>query len=60
MSGMRSIGKFVRSLLHDQQGMEAIEWAILAGLLVVAVIAVASSLGMNVLATFTILRNGTK
>jgi len=52
---MRLLNKFAR----DEQGMETVEWAILAALIVAGLVAVITTLGSNVLAKFTTLKNAT-
>ena len=41
--------KFIAALLKDEQGGEVLEYALIAGLIVVAAIAVISSVGTKVL-----------
>jgi Flp pilus assembly pilin Flp len=52
---MSGLMKFVR----DERGMETVEWAILAALIVAGLVAVITTLGGNVLAKFTTLKNAT-
>jgi Flp pilus assembly pilin Flp len=49
------LAKFAR----EEQGMETVEWAILAALIVAGLVTVISTLGSNVLAKFTTLKNAT-
>ncbi len=49
---MRLLNKFA----CDEQGMETVEWAILAALIVAGLVAVITTLGSNVLAKFTTLK----
>ena len=49
----------VRKLVIDESGMETVEWAILAALIVGGLVAVIATLGSNVLARFTTLKNAT-
>jgi len=48
--------KFAR----DERGMETVEWAVLAALIVAGLVAVITTLGTNVTARFTALRNATQ
>jgi len=52
---MELLKKFVR----DDRGMETVEWAVLAALIVAGLVAVITTLGGNVLARFTVLRDAT-
>jgi Flp pilus assembly pilin Flp len=45
---------------RDQSGMETVEWAILAALIVAGLVTTISALGNNVLNKFTALQNATK
>ena len=45
-----NIGKIVKNLLTDERGGEVLEYALIAGLIVVAAIAVITSVGGKVLA----------
>jgi pilus assembly protein Flp/PilA len=47
---MKAISKFVSNLVKDEQGGEVLEYALIAGLIVVAAIAVIGSVGGKVLA----------
>jgi Flp pilus assembly pilin Flp len=49
------LAKFAR----EERGMETVEWAILAALIVAGLVTVISTLGSNVLARFTTLQNAT-
>jgi Flp pilus assembly pilin Flp len=49
------ISKFVR----DDRGMETVEWAVLAALIVAAVVGIIAALGTNVSNAFTKLQNAT-
>jgi len=51
--------KSIGSFLSDDRGMETVEWAVLAALIVAGLIAVITALGGNVLAKFTTLRDAT-
>jgi Flp pilus assembly pilin Flp len=44
---------------RDQSGMETVEWAILAALIVAGLVTTISALGNNVLNKFTALQNAT-
>lgn len=45
--------KFVKSLLKDEQGGEVLEYALIAGLIVVACVAIIGTVGTKVLARWT-------
>ena len=51
--------KLLASFVADESGMETVEWAILAALIVAGLVAVITTLGSNILAKFTILKNAT-
>ncbi len=44
---------------RDERGMETVEWAILAALIVAGLVTVITTLGSHVLAKFTTLSNAT-
>jgi Flp pilus assembly pilin Flp len=46
-------------LLRDQSGMETVEWAVLAAIIVAGLVAVITTLGSNVMTKFTHLRDAT-
>ena len=46
-------------LLRDQNGMETVEWAVLAAIIVAGLVAVITTLGNNVVTKFTNLKNAT-
>lgn len=50
--------KYVRGLLSDEAGGEVLEYALVAGLIVVAAIAVISAVGGKVLARWNSLNDG--
>ncbi|MHC4265350.1 MAG: Flp family type IVb pilin [Planctomycetota bacterium] len=52
---MNTLNRF----LKDEKGLESVEWAVLATLIVIGVIAVIDQLGTNVLSTFTKLESAT-
>jgi len=54
-----SMRKAIVAFLRDEQGMETVEWAILAALIVAGLVTVISGLGTNVLNRFTALQNAT-
>ena len=54
---MKAISNFVSSLVKDEQGGEVLEYALIAGLIVVAAIAVIGSVGSKVLARWTSLNS---
>jgi len=47
--------QFVNRLMHDERGMETVEWAVLAALMVTGIVAALSTLGANAKAVFTTL-----
>lgn len=49
----------VKSFGSDDHGMETVEWAIMAAILVVGLIGVIGGLGTNVLTSFTALQTAT-
>ena len=51
------ISSLIRALLKDEQGGEVLEYALIAGLIVVASIAAISAVGNKVLARWTSLQN---
>jgi pilus assembly protein Flp/PilA len=50
---MKAMKKFVSKLVRDEQGGEVLEYALIAGLIVVAAIAAITSVGSKVLARWT-------
>ena len=48
-----------KSFLRDTRGMETVEWAVLAALIIAGLIAVIAGLGNNVLTKLSVLRDGT-
>jgi Flp pilus assembly pilin Flp len=50
---VRSINKFLGKVWSDEQGGEVLEYALIAGLIVVAAIAVIGAVGTKVLARWT-------
>ena len=54
---MKAISNFVAGLVKDEQGGEVLEYALIAGLIVVAAIAVIGSVGGKVLARWTSLNS---
>jgi Flp pilus assembly pilin Flp len=51
--------KTLVSFLKDERGMETVEWAVLAALIVVGLVAMIGLLGGNVLNKFTALKDAT-
>lgn len=49
----------VKRFLSDERGMETVEWAVLAALIVAGLVGVITSLGGNVLAAFNNLVSAT-
>ena len=56
---MKAVLNSVRRLLNDEQGMETVEWGVMAALIVAALVTVIGTLGQNVLTRFTALRDAT-
>ena len=56
---MRYVARTVGRLVRDEQGGEVLEYALIAGLIVVAAIAIISSVGTKVLAKWTSLDSST-
>jgi pilus assembly protein Flp/PilA len=56
----QAMKKFVKSFVRDDRGMETVEWAVLAALIVAGLVAVIGGLGTNVLNKFTALQNATQ
>ncbi|HZN69147.1 MAG TPA: Flp family type IVb pilin [Tepidisphaeraceae bacterium] len=54
---MKTFTKMMSRLVRDEQGGEVLEYALVAGLIVVAAIAVIGSVGTKVLARWTSLNN---
>jgi Flp pilus assembly pilin Flp len=52
--------KFAQAFVRDDRGMETVEWAVLAALIVAGLIAVIAGLGTNVLNRFTALQGATQ
>ncbi len=50
---MKSVKNLLAKLLKDEQGGEVLEYALIAGLIVVAAIAIIGSVGTKVLARWT-------
>jgi Flp pilus assembly pilin Flp len=57
MQIVKNLGK---AFLRDDRGMETVEWAILAALIVAGLITVITGLGTNVLNKFTALQTATQ
>ena len=57
---MKSIINSVRRLVNDEQGMETVEWGVMAALIVAALVTAIGALGGNVLAKFNGLVDATK
>jgi pilus assembly protein Flp/PilA len=55
MKFMQIVSRFVR----DEQGMETVEWGVLAALIVAGLVTVIGTLGTNVKNKFTALQNAT-
>jgi Flp pilus assembly pilin Flp len=54
---MKAMKNFVAKLVKDEQGGEVLEYALIAGLIVVAAIAVIGAVGGKVLARWTSLNS---
>ena len=54
---MKKLNSLVRALMKDEQGGEVLEYALIAGLIVVAAIAVITSVGGKVVARWTSLNS---
>ena len=54
---MKSLNNLVAKLVRDEQGGEVLEYALIAGLIVVAAIAAITTVGSQVLARWTSLSN---
>lgn len=54
---MKAMKSLLVKLVRDEQGGEVLEYALIAGLIVVAAIAVISSIGTKVLARWTSLNS---
>jgi pilus assembly protein Flp/PilA len=55
---MKAIKNVVSKLVRDEQGGEVLEYALIAGLIVVAAIAVIGAVGTKVVARWTSLNSG--
>jgi Flp pilus assembly pilin Flp len=53
-----AVRRFARALLADERGGEVIEWALVAGLIVIATIAVVGAVGTKVLARWNTVNSG--
>jgi Flp pilus assembly pilin Flp len=51
------VKKFIQKLIRDQRGGEVLEYALIAGLIVVAAIAIIGSVGTKVAAKWTSLNS---
>ena len=54
---MRNLSNLMRNMLADEAGGEVLEYALIAGLIIVAAIAVITSVGTKVLARWTSLNS---
>ena len=57
---MKAVLNSARRLLNDEQGMETVEWGVMAALIVAALVTAISTLGGNVLAKFNQLVTATQ
>ena len=55
---MKAIKNLLANVVTDEQGGEVLEYALIAGLIVIAAIAVIGSVGTKVLARWTSLNSG--
>ena len=55
---MRTLKNAIAKLVKDEQGGEVLEYALIAGLIVVAAIAVITTVGTKVLARWNALNDG--
>jgi pilus assembly protein Flp/PilA len=55
---MKTLNNLLRRIARDEAGGEVLEYALIAGLIVIAAIAVIGSVGTKVLARWTSLNNG--
>ena len=56
---MKTVTTLLAALVRDDAGMETVEWAVLAALIVAGLVAVITGLGANVKAKFTTLKTAT-
>jgi Flp pilus assembly pilin Flp len=54
------MGNSIKRLVADERGMETVEWAVIAALIVGSVIAALTTLGTNVKNQFDIMVDATK
>ena len=57
---MKAVLNSARRLLNDEQGMETVEWGVMAALIVAALVTAIGTLGGNVLAKFNQLVTATQ
>ena len=55
---MKTLNNLLHRVVRDEAGGEVLEYALIAGLIVIAAIAVIGSVGTKVLARWTSLNNG--
>ena len=56
---MRIVRQIVWRFVRDEKGMETVEWAVLAALIVAGLVTVITTLGKNVNSAFNKLNNAT-
>ena len=56
---MKNFIQGLGAFLKDQRGLETVEWAVLAALIVATLVTVVGGLGANVVAKFTQLQTAT-
>ena len=54
------MGKLIKRLVADERGMETVEWAVIAALIVGAVVAALTTLGTQVKHQFDVMADATK
>lgn len=57
---MKATLSLVKRFLADEGGMETVEWAVLAALIVAGLVGVITTLGSHVLSKFTVLQTATQ
>jgi Flp pilus assembly pilin Flp len=53
----KKMKKLLKKFVKDERGMETVEWAVMAGLILVGLIAIVSVLGQHVATVFGLLRD---
>ena len=60
LKGACVMASLLKKFTSDERGMETVEWAVLAALIVAGLIGVVAGIGTNVKAAFQKLQDGTK